>query len=310
MPIFLLLAVTALIFLNGATDASNAIAAAVSSGALSMRHAAILSAIGNALGGVCAALFFGRIGESVESAADFGSFGAVGVLASLLATVTFTAIAWRMRLPTSESHALLAAAAGVRAVLDGDGILTAIAPSLLWMTLCTVGGFGAGVLFAHCMPRTMRTRTVRRWQIVSAGAASFFHGVQDLPKFLALLAVAGVSDSRPLWMAAVGVMALGTLLGGRRMTEAVGTELADLTPCGALASDFAAAGTLFLLSMGGVPASTTHAKTAAVAAAALRVDGCSLHKRQLGRFILAWIVTFPVCAALGAAFARGVLFAF
>ncbi len=307
MPIFLLMAVAALVFLNGATDASNAIAAAVSSGALSMRRAAILAALGNALGGVCAVLFFGGIGEAVAEAADFGAFGVVGVLSSLIATVTFTAVAWRMRLPTSESHALLSAAAGVRAVLVGDGIFKAVAPALLWMTLCTLGGFGMGLLFARCVPRTMRTRTVRRLQIVSAFAASFFHGVQDLPKFIALLFVAGVPDSPLLWAAAVAVMAIGTRLGGRRMTEAVGTDLAELTPCGALASDFAAAGTLFLLSICGVPASTTHAKTASVAAAALRADGCFLHRRQLGRFLIAWLVTFPVCAALGYIAARGAL---
>ena len=310
MPIFLLIAVSALIFLNGATDASNAIASAVTSGALSMRRASLLAAVGNALGGIAAAVLFRGIGASVAEMADFGAFGTTGVLASLFATVSFTAIAWLVRLPTSESHALLAAAAGVRAVLGEGSAFSALAPAVLWMTMCTFGGFAAGLLFARCVPRSLSARSTRRLQILCAFAASFAHGVQDLPKFLALLAVAGAVPSPLLWAFAVAVLSVGTLLGGRRMTEAVGAELASLTPCGALASDFAAAGTLLLLSACGVPASTTHAKTAAVAGASLRADGCRLHRRQLVRFLAAWLLTFPLCAAWGCVFARVFLFAF
>lgn len=310
MSAFVLLAVTALIFLNGATDASGAIASAVSSGAISMRRAALLAACGNAVGGVSAALLFDGVGEAVADAADFGAFGAAGVLACLAATVIFTAAAWALHLPTSESHALLAAAAGVRAATAEGGVLTALAPAAWWMTLCTVGGLGMGFLFIRCVPRKMSDSAVRRLQILSAFAASFLHGVQDLPKFVALLAVAGFSNSPALWCAAVAVLSLGTLLGGKRMTEAVGTELAALTPRGALASDFGAAGALLVLSVWGIPASTTHAKTAAVAGAALGGDGCALYRRQFCRFLFVWLLTFPICAALGYDAARAVLFAF
>ena len=44
-----------LIFLNGATDAFAAIASAVSSGALTMRRAALLAAMGNLAGGLIGA---------------------------------------------------------------------------------------------------------------------------------------------------------------------------------------------------------------------------------------------------------------
>ncbi len=298
-----------LVFLNGATDASGAIAAAVSSGTLSMRRASILAAVGNALGGALAAVLFTGIGNAVADLADFGAFGKTGVFAVLLSTVLFTAFAWMLHLPTSESHALLAAAAGVHAALGEGGIGEALLPAVCWMTLCTAGGFIAGGAFARLLPRRLSDFAVRRLQIAAAFAASFFHGVQDLPKFLALLIAAGVSPSPFVWIAGVAVMSIGTLLGGKRMTEAVGAELADLTPRGALASDFAAAGTLFLLSVCGIPASTTHAKTAAVAGAGVRAEGCSLHRDQLCRFLAAWLLTFPLCAALGYGCARLLLFA-
>ena len=58
----IVIAIVLLIFLNGATDACTSIAAAVCSGAISMRRAALLCGICNAVGGVCGVLFFGGIG--------------------------------------------------------------------------------------------------------------------------------------------------------------------------------------------------------------------------------------------------------
>lgn len=302
MTFFLSTAVVLLIFLNGATDASNAIASAVSSRALTMRQAALLSAALNVAGGALSGVLFTRVGESVAGTADFGSFGEAGALSCLLSAVIFTALAWVFRLPTSESHALLSALAGVSAATGGGGIWSAIAPLAVWMTVCTAGGFAAGLVVARFFRRKSSAVRVRRMQIVSAALFSFFHGAQDLPKFLALLMAAGTVSVRPpfsVWAASALVMGIGTLLGGRRMTEAVGCDLASLTPKGALASDLAAAGTLCVLSIAGVPASTTHAKTAAVAGTSLLSPGCRLYRRQFFRFLIAWLFTFPVCAALG-----------
>ena len=83
------------------------------------------------------------------------------------------------------------------------------------------------------------------------------------------------------------------------MTEAVGEKLAVLRERNALASDFAGAASLLLLSLLGVPASTTHARNAAAAGCALLSPDCRLRKKQFLRFTAVWILTFPVCAALG-----------
>jgi len=309
MRILLCVAVIALIFLNGATDASNAIAAAVSSGALSMRRAAALAAAGNLAGGALSGLWFSGVGDAVAEAADYGAYGPEGTLACLLAAVLFTAAAWLLRMPTSESHALLAASAGVTAALGGGGMFFALLPAVLWMTVCTAGGFCFGMLLPRLLPRSLPRDFLRWGRIAAAFLGAFFHGAQDLPKFLALLTLAGAANGTggpALWIAA-GVMGIGTLLGGRRMTEAVGADLADLTPHGALASDLAAACALCLFSLVGMPASTTHAKTAAVAGAAFGAPCCRLRSRQMARFVLAWIAAFPLCAVLGYFCARGIL---
>ncbi len=306
MPFFLSVAVTLLIFLNGATDACNAIAAAVSARSLTLRQGAILAALCNLAGGLLASILFGGVGKRVAQAVDFGAFPAAGALACLGGTVVFTAVMWCLRLPTSESHALLASAAGVTAAM-GEGAAAAIAPALLWMTFCALGGFFAGAILARCIPRRLPHRWAVRLQIVTAAGASFFHGVQDLPKFLAILAAAGgvpETDSLWVWGLAALVLGTGTLFGGRRMTEAVGSDLARLTTPAALSADLAAAGALLVLSILGIPASTTHAKTAAVAGAAVTGRDCTLHRRQATRLVLGWILTFPISALFGFLLAR------
>ena len=306
MSFFLTAAVTLLIFLNGATDACNAIASAVSARSLTLRQGAILAAVCNLAGGLLASLFFQGVGEAVTGAVDFGAFPAVGALACLGGAVLFTAVMWCLRLPTSESHALLASAAGVTAAM-GEQAADAILPAVLWMTVCTLGGFLSGVLLPRLIPRGLPSRWTVRLQVVTAAGVSFFHGVQDLPKFLAILAAAGRADMSGgfgVWVLAALVLGLGTLLGGRRMTEAVGSDLAELTPRAALSSDLAAAFTLSVLSTLGIPSSTTHAKTAAVVGAAVTDRACRLHRRQAGRLALGWILTFPLCALCGFVLAR------
>lgn len=304
MDFLLVLFVLLLIFLNGATDASNAIASAVSGGALSMGQASVLASVCNTAGGIAGMLFFGKIRQSTAENAAFGEWEEVGTLAVIAAVVLFTCFAWICRLPTSESHALLAASAGASLVLGGseDSMFFLLRPAG-WMLLSVGAGFCAGALVGLLLPRFMNPKVVRRMQIFCAAGASFLHGVQDLAKFLALLAAAK-NDLPPLiLLAAAGILGLGTLCGGRRMTEAVGQKLASLCAPAALAADLGSAAALLFLSWTGIPASTTHTRTCAVAAETIVFPGCRLHGNQLMCFGAAWLVTFPVCGLLAAVLA-------
>lgn len=304
MTVLPVVLVVVLIFLNGATDASNAIASSVSSGALSMRRAAFLAAVCNTAGGIAGMLFFGKIRQSVTEQADFGPWGESGVIAVLAASAVFTFFAWRLHLPTSESHALLASAAGASLVLGGQGrAVSQLMRPVCWMLAGAAAGFLGGVLLRWLLPRFLGVKTVRRMQIFSAGCASFWHGVQDLAKFLALLGIGGDGLHPGILMLSAGVMGLGTLCGGRGMTEAAGEKLAALDGPAALAADLGTSLSLFWLSWLGIPSSTTHARTCAAAGCAAVSSGCCFHGKQFLRFLLAWVGTFPVCTVLGAFFA-------
>lgn len=307
MRIAIIVAVFLLVFLNGATDACTSISTAVASGALSMRRAAILCALCNGVGGILGTVLFGGIGDAVVSASDFGTAGETGVLATLIASALFAAAAWAIALPTSESHGILAAAAGASAALGGsDSMMIALLPAFLWMSLCILAGALAGTVLPRLIPSSGHFAAIRRWQILSAALSSFLHGVQDLSKFCALLALMDerIACHPATVLAAALLMGLGALCGGRRMTDAVGEDLAILHPKAALGADLACDSALLFLSLMGIPASTTHTKTAAVAACAATDKTCHIRKNQFFRCVAAWILTFPSCGWLGYCIAR------
>ena len=133
-------------------------------------------------------------------------------------------------------------------------------------------------------------------------ANAFLHGAQDGQKFLALLLMAqGVSAARPpltLLLLTAATMALGTGLGGRRIVEKIGHELAHLTPTQGLAADLGTGVVLGVCSALGLPVSTSHAKVAAICGASPRPQ-----PGVVAQLLLVWGLTFPACMGLGYGFA-------
>ena len=112
----------AVILVNGWTDAPNAIATAVSTGALPFRRAVRLAAVCNLLGVVCMTCLNASVAETIYTIADFGpdtGDALTALCAALLAIVLWATAAWRFGIPTSESHALVAGVTGAAAALQG-----------------------------------------------------------------------------------------------------------------------------------------------------------------------------------------------
>ena len=306
------LLVLAVIFVNGWTDAPNAIATAVGSGALTFRRGVTLAAVCNFAGAALACLCFPAVADTVGGLAAFDDpRSTVCVLnAALLSIVLWAVAAWRFGLPTSESHALLAGLSGGALALGGglarlNGRAWLMALAGLGMSL--PAGVAAGRLFRRALNGRLRRPALgQRW---AAALTALLHGVQDGQKFLALLLITdgldgAVNDSRPmLALLTAGVMALGTALGGKPIVEKVGTELATLSPADGLAADLGAGLVLAICSALGLPASTTHAKVAAVCGAGQKAD-----KRVMGQMAGAWALTFPCCGAMAFVLTRIMLF--
>ena len=305
MPVFsaaLPILVLCVILVNGWTDAPNAIATAVGSGALSYGRGVALAAVCNFAGVALTCLAFPAVAATMENLVRFSSPMATraGLSAALLAVILWGVGAWRFGLPTSESHALLAGLSGSALALGADIRPAAWAAVGLGLVLSLPAGVCAGRLICHRLGRIPHNPMF--WQRLAAALTAFLHGAQDGQKFLALLLMAyGVSAARPplaLIVVTAAVMGLGTALGGRRIVEKIGHELAHLTPTQGLAADLATGVVLGVCSLLGLPVSTSHAKVAAICGAAPRPQPGVV--AQLG---LVWVLTFPACMGLGYGFA-------
>lgn len=305
------LLVLAVMVVNGWTDAPNAIASVVSTGALSFRRAVALAAVCDFLGAVVMCLLCPAVAQTVLDLAAFGGSPAAALTAlkaAFLSIVLWAVLAWRFGIPTSESHALVAGLAGASAALRGGlgGIDAGTwGKVLLGLVLSTACGTLAGAAAARRLEQVrLSPALVRRGQLLGAGITAFFHGAQDGQKFIALfllsLALARgeagetlSTISMPVCALCAGCMAAGTAMGGRRIIDTVSRGLTELTPKAALAADLGSGACLLLSSVLGLPVSTTHTKLSALWGAGRRRGGA-----LAGEVMVAWLVTFPVCFGL------------
>lgn len=306
----------AVLLVNGWTDAPNAIAGAVVTGALPFQIAVALAAICNFFGVLCVTAVNTSVAETVYSIAAFsgGPKAALTALCAAMSAIVLWAVAaWRFGIPTSESHALVAGISGAAVALEGG--FSCIrwdcwGKVLLGLLLSTVAGFWAGRLAQNRLCRfNWSPHFFRLAQVPGAAGTAFLHGAQDGQKFLGVFILGmalsqGREDEQtfliPLWLMALcaGFMALGTLIGGRRIIDTVGREMVTIGPREGLAADLGSILCLLSATILGLPVSTTHTRTAAllgVGTAGFRCADWSV----ASHIALAWILTFPGCMAIG-----------
>ena len=312
--VFLTLAV---IFVNGWTDAPNAVATVVGTKVLPMGRAIALAALCNLLGVVVMTGLNASVAMTMSGLVELGSGpeAVAALAAALFAVVVWTVAAWRFAIPTSESHALAAALTGAALGLRGD-LASVNAAGWGRILLGLALSLALGVVLGYICSRVLRrfwhgrcARFFRRAQIAGAAAMAFMHGAQDGQKFLGVLLLALVLGSGggsmtaaiPVWLMLLcaAVMAAGTAVGGGRIIRSVGCEMVRLVPAQGFAADAAGAVALLCTAVFGLPASTTHAKTAAILGAGAAGGRDAVALPIAGRMVFAWGVTFPACGTLG-----------
>lgn len=299
-------------FVNGWTDAPNAIATVVSTRVLSPYQALELASVLNALGAMSGTAVAATIGKGIVET-EAVSLATVG--AAMVAIVCWSTVAWYYGLPTSESHALIAGLSGAGLATAGSGVLLweGWSKVLLGLVFSTFLGFAGGFLltgsiyrlFARSRPGTIR-RLFGRLQLLSAAFMAFSHGSNDGQKFigafsLALVLGGALPEFRvPFWviLLCAATMGVGTAVGGWRIVRTMGLRLTKLDPVHGFAAETAAASAIELASRLGIPLSTTHTISTSIMGV-----GCtrrlSAVRWGVGRQIVtAWILTFPVCGLL------------
>lgn len=314
--IFTLAVILGAEFVNGLTDAPNAIATVVSTRALSFRKAVSMAVVLNFIGVMSGTAVAATIGKGII---DSKAVDLVTISAAMISIVVWSSIAyfWRKRLgiPTSESHALIAG-------LAGAGLATGGTDALLWIgwQKVLIGlGFSTflGLFGSYFLTRIVRklsapfplyptTSLFRKLQIVSSGFMAFSHGSNDGQKFMGVFALAlvlgGVYEqfTIPLWVIVLlaSVMALGTSVGGWRIIRTMGTRMTPLKPYQGFAAETVAASTITLASRFGIPLSTTHTIGTSIMGAGVAHRKSALKVGVVKQIVLAWILTFPICGIL------------
>lgn len=314
LAVLAMLTVLTVIFVNGWTDASNAIVNVVATGSLSYRRAAVLAAGCNLAGALGFSLFLPRVALTMADLVCFeGAAPCEGLLAlcgGFSGVVIFSVAAWWFGVPTSESHGLTAGLIGA-----GMGLSRPIGFGSLWLVLSGMAaslvlGYGLGWAQQRLTGRPLsraKEKTLDRLQILGAAATALMHGGQDGQKFVAVLClvwamVFGRAPEGPAYLGAAvlcaGVIALGTASGGRRIIEHVGRELMQLRKGAGVSADLGSALALLALSAAGMPASTTHVKTAALMGAARAQGRGRMDRKGILEMVWVWLLTFPACGAI------------
>ena len=311
------------IFLNGCTDAPNAIATCVSTRAMDVDAAIIMAAICNFAGVLVMTMVNSTVASTITNMVNFGGHNdqaLIALSAALFAIVFWAALAWYFGIPTSESHALIAGLSGAAIALQGDisGINGAEWIKVIYgLVLSTIIGFGIG--FAVCKGLELVCRNMDRRktsgffkvaQIGGAAAMAFMHGAQDGQKFLGVLLLviflANGQDSvngvaLPLWLLLLCsvVIGVGTSAGGKKIIKSVGMDMVRLEQYQGFSADLAGALCILISTVFGIPVSTTHTKTTAIMGVGAVKRLSAINYKVVVDLVLTWILTFPGCGLIG-----------
>ncbi len=299
-------------FVNGWTDAPNAVATVISTRALPPVVAVIMAAVFNLIGALSGTAVAKTIGTGIvdSSVIDLTTVG--GAMVGIIFWSTWAA---RWGLPTSESHALVAGLAGGGLAAAGPSVLlwAGWQKVLLGLVLSTFLGFGAGRfvmigiwwMFRN-VSRGRATRLFRALQIASSAFMAFSHGSNDGQKFMGAFTLALVlgqvlpTFQVPVWVVFLCAitMGVGTLVGGRKIIHTMGERITRLETHQGFAAEMAAASTIELATRLGVPLSTTHTISTAIMGVGSVRSFSAVRWGVTGEIVGAWILTFPICGAI------------
>jgi inorganic phosphate transporter, PiT family len=325
LPLLIGLIVVALAFdfLNGLHDAANAIATVVATRLLRPVPAVAFAAFFN-----FAAYFLALKWPALHNVAKTIGQGLIDkdlvtpavVFGALIGAMFWNVVTWVKGLPSSSSHALIGG-------IIGAGVAHAGFPSIQWvglnktliaivlspllgmlvtMLIMLVTSWGGVRASSHGAERTLRAL-----HLCSSGAYCLSHGLNDAQKTMGLITVLLYSTGYlsggfhvPDWVAlsCYIAMGLGTLSGGWRIIETMGTRITKLSQQQGFSASLGGSIILFTSSWLGIPVSTTHTITGCVIGAGAARRASAVRWGVAGDVAIAWVITIPASATVAALF--------
>lgn len=328
-PILLVITVlvAGAIFVNGATDASNAIATAIGTRSISPGKAVAMGAVCNFVGLIVMTLVSTAVADTIGKMVDFGNDTSTALLAlaaAMISIIVWGVIAWRFGIPTSQSHSLIAGLTGaaiavyggIEAVNMGEWIKV-----IYGLAISTIFGLGLGWLITKflafaCadMRYSLANKVFGVGNVIAAIFLALMHGAQDGQKFMSI-AMLGivlafgmneVHGDYPIWIMAgcALAMAIGSGIGGKRIIKSVAMNMVQMERYQGFSASLAASLCLFFATIWGIPVSTTHTNTTAIMGTGAARNIKSVKWSVAGNMVLTWVFTFPGCGLIGFVLAK------
>lgn len=248
-----------------------------------------------------------------------GALCGAGIMAAGLSGVAWTGMASKVALPLALSPILSLAVMLVLSPLlspvlrrfhrfcvclerreSASAVPAGAAASVTVSDLPTVGIVSG----SDCPPELLvRVNALDSLHWISSGATSFFRGLNDTPKILALgIAVAALWNvgSVAFYAGVALAMGLGSALGGFRVTETLATKVTRMSPDEGLLANLTTSALVSAASTWALPVSTTHVSSGAIIGIGAASKASTIRWKTVREILLAWIVTLPVAALLGA----------
>jgi len=310
-------------FLNGLHDAANSIATVVATRLLSPVAAVAFAAFFN-----FAAYFLALQWPALHKVADTIGKGLIDkdlvtpavVFGALVGAMFWNVVTWLKGIPSSSSHALVGGIIGAGVAHAGlTGVQwTGLNKTLIAIVLSPTLGLILTMLIMLAtswlgVRATAKgaERSFRRLHLVSAGAYSLGHGLNDAQKTMGIITVLLYSTGYlhgkfavPGWVSLFCyiAMGLGTLTGGWRIIETMGTRITKLSQHQGFSASTGGSVMLFAASYYGIPVSTTHTITGCVIGAGAARRSSAVRWGVAGNVMIAWLITIPASATVGALF--------
>ncbi len=320
MPLLLVVIIfVALVFdyTNGAHDTGNVVATVIATRSLTPKQAVAIAAVLNFLGAMVGDKVALTVGKGIVNTAAIMDCHTL-VLAALLGAIFWNLLTWVLGLPSSSSHALVGGligagwAYGGRATLEFSSIFWKVILPIFLSPLCGfLVGYGATLALAWmsvgARPKSAN-RLFRRLQVISSSIMAFSHGMNDAQKTMGIITLALFIFGRipsiavPLWVKifCAIVMMLGTVTGGWKIVKTMSSKFFTMEPIHGLAIQTASAAVIEGATVLGAPISTTHVISASVLGSGSVRSLATVRWGVAGRMVIAWFLTLPAAALVGA----------
>jgi PiT family inorganic phosphate transporter len=310
-------------FTNGFHDTANAMATSIATGALRPKVAVLISGALNLAG----AFLSTEVAKTISGGIVEDSLVTPGMIfAGLVGAILWNLMTWLVGLPSSSTHALFGGLIG--AVWVGAGrhgvhfdkvvekILIPAVASPIVAGLAALGATYLAYKITQRAPKDTVSKGFRVGQIASASLVSLAHGTNDAQKTMGVITLAliscgalGASSGPPTWVIATAGLAIaaGTYIGGWRIIRTMGKGIVDIESPQGFAAESAATAVILTSANLGFALSTTQVCSGGILGAGVGRKLAEVRWGVAGRMALAWLVTLPAAAAVGALAAGAVV---